>query len=160
MKIFPLFLMLLIPVSGCGQTELTVVASNANVREEPSTQSKVIDRVQKDTKLLTSSSRGDWYFIVYGQTRGWIHRTMVQVSNKMSSGVKREEFGSTPSAVQEGTATVITQQVNLRGTPHSQGEVVARLHRAERLTVYAVRGSWYLVQSDKYAGWIHGNTLN
>lgn len=60
---------------------------------------------------------------------------------------------------QEGTATVITQQVNLRGTPSSQGEVITRLHRAELLTVYAVEGSWYLVQSDKYAGWVHGNYI-
>ena len=54
---------------------------------------------------------------------------------------------------------VTSVKANLRGTPSASGVVVTTLDRDERFRVYEVESPWYLVQSPKYVGWIHGNNI-
>lgn len=57
------------------------------------------------------------------------------------------------------TATVISENANLRGTPNQSGKVVSTLSIGSTVEVIKQNGSWFLVQSDEYAGWMHGNTI-
>lgn len=57
------------------------------------------------------------------------------------------------------SATVISQNANLRGTPSSNGKVVEKLSQGTVVDVIQQRGAWFLVQSTDYAGWMHGNAL-
>lgn len=62
-------------------------------------------------------------------------------------------------AQNNSAAYVISEQANLRGTPSTQGAVVARLAANQSLEIVKKRGPWYLVQSSDYVGWLHGNTI-
>lgn len=57
------------------------------------------------------------------------------------------------------TATVISENANLRGTPSQSGKVVDTLEQNSQVEVIKQRGVWFLVQSSDYVGWMHGNTL-
>lgn len=57
------------------------------------------------------------------------------------------------------TATVISQQANLRGTPSTAGKIVDKVRQNDVVEVIRQRGAWFLVQTDSFAGWLHGDTI-
>jgi hypothetical protein len=65
----------------------------------------------------------------------------------------------TLSAQQQRYVTVIVLKANLRGTPSTTGRVVAEVRKDETLKLLEERGSWYLVQTASYVGWLHGSTI-
>lgn len=56
-------------------------------------------------------------------------------------------------------ATVISENANLRGKPTVSGKVVEVLPFDSKVQVITQKGVWFLIQSDEYAGWVHGNTI-
>ncbi|MDR6227368.1 L,D-transpeptidase family protein [Desmospora profundinema] len=71
-------------VTGSGQqppsgSQLTVTSSMANIREQPSTQARILQRVPQGTVLNRTGSTGDWHQIKLksGQT-AYIHKSVVQ----------------------------------------------------------------------------------
>lgn len=64
-----------------------------------------------------------------------------------------------PQSLFSQSATVISENANLRGTPAASGKVVDTLPRATSVQVIKQAGSWFLVQAAEYVGWIHGNTI-
>lgn len=62
-------------------------------------------------------------------------------------------------SAQTKTVTIISEQANLRGTPSPRGEVVAQVIQNEVFELITSRGAWFLVQTDRFAGWVHGNTI-
>jgi hypothetical protein len=57
------------------------------------------------------------------------------------------------------TASVKAENANLRGTPGMNGKIVNILARDTSLEVIKQKGTWYLVQSTDYVGWIHVDTI-
>ncbi len=57
------------------------------------------------------------------------------------------------------SAVVISENANLRGTPTERGKVVETLPEQTSLEIIKQKGVWFLVQSEEYVGWIHGNTI-
>ena len=57
---------------------LIVKLPKANIRQYPDTKSKVLETVDKKTKLTASAFDGNWYFVTFGTTRGWIHKSTVK----------------------------------------------------------------------------------
>ena len=62
-------------------------------------------------------------------------------------------------SIKSQTATVIVENANLRGTPRESGKVVETLPNGAKGTVLQQKGAWFLLQTDDYVGWIHGNTI-
>jgi hypothetical protein len=62
-------------------------------------------------------------------------------------------------SVHSQTATVISENANLRGTPSEKGKVVETLRRDTQVAVIKQKDAWFLVQSTEYVGWLHGNTI-
>lgn len=60
---------------------------------------------------------------------------------------------------QDRFVTVIVLKANLRGTPSTTGGVVTEVRRDETFKLLEERGSWYLVQTPSYVGWLHGSTI-
>lgn len=50
-------------------------------------------------------------------------------------------------------------RANLRGTPSSDGKVVDVLDKYEKLSLIKQEGTWFLVQSANYVGWLHGSVF-
>lgn len=66
---------------------------------------------------------------------------------------------SSVAVSQEDVVTVISIKANLRGTPDTRGAIVTTVNRGEVFELLATKGAWYLVQTPKYAGWLHGNSI-
>ena len=57
------------------------------------------------------------------------------------------------------TATVIAENANLRGTPSGSGKVVDTLAEGTVMQILKQKGVWFLVQTEDYVGWLHGDTI-
>lgn len=68
-------------------------------------------------------------------------------------------FTLTLSAQDSRYVTVIAEMANLRGTPSVSGIVVTQVREGDVFKLIERRGSWFLVETPKYTGWLHGNTL-
>jgi hypothetical protein len=56
--------------------------------------------------------------------------------------------------------SVTAIKANLRGTPSSDGIIVTTVSQGEKFELIINKGAWYLVQTPKYVGWIHGNAIS
>lgn len=65
-------------ISAFAQKSVIVATEQANVRETPSAQSKVVGKVKKGNVLSQSVTIGDWHYITFGNLRGWVHRSTVE----------------------------------------------------------------------------------
>ncbi len=63
------------------------------------------------------------------------------------------------SALAQDSVTVISIKANLRGTPATNGIVVTTVDQGETFELIKDKSPWYLVQTPKYVGWIHGNSI-
>lgn len=54
---------------------------------------------------------------------------------------------------------VTAPKANLRGTPSGSGKIVSVVNYGERFELLKERAPWYLIQTDDYVGWIHGNGI-
>ena len=63
------------------------------------------------------------------------------------------------SALAQDTITVISIKANLRGTPTTNGIIVTTVDRDETFELIKEKSPWYLIQTPKYVGWIHGNSI-
>lgn len=57
------------------------------------------------------------------------------------------------------TATVISENTNLRGTPTSKGKIIHILPKDSKVEVIKQKGAWFLIQHSDFVGWVHGNTI-
>lgn len=62
-------------------------------------------------------------------------------------------------AQDEETVTVIAIKANLRGTPDAKGVIVTTANQNEIFELIKQSGEWFLVQTPKYVGWVHGSTI-
>jgi len=63
------------------------------------------------------------------------------------------------SVFAQESATVISIKANLRGTPSINGIVVTTADQGETFELVKDKSPWYLVQTPKYVGWIHGSAI-
>lgn len=62
------------------------------------------------------------------------------------------------SVMAQDIGTVVTRGP-LRGTAEASGIVTAFLESGDKFEVIRQQGPWYLLQTNKYVGWMHGNFI-
>jgi len=80
-----ILLILILTFSFYGQTA-TVITTQSNIRETPSTNSKILAKIRVNVKLkLLSNEHVDgWYFVLYGKIRGWVHGNNIEINSQNS----------------------------------------------------------------------------
>lgn len=56
-------------------------------------------------------------------------------------------------------ATVTRTNATLHGTPVSTGKIMAKLDAGTRVEILIAQGTWHLVQSSEYVGWISNGAI-
>ena len=57
------------------------------------------------------------------------------------------------------SVTVIAIKANVRGIPDSKGIVITTINQGESHELIKQKGPWFLIQTPKYVGWVHGSAL-
>ena len=121
-------------------------SGNVNVRESPSTQSRVITSARNNEIIRVIHKQGNWYKvnIEAGDIGylGYLHNSMLKKVTEFSIYSK------------EG-------YTNVRSKPSSSSKVIARLENGEEVFAINKTGDWYYVtlwDSDVY-GYVHQSQL-
>ncbi len=72
-----------------------------------------------------------------------------------------ETSNSTNAAKQKSSksATVVSENANLRKTADSDGEVIQTVPEDAEIEVIRQKGAWFYVSAGGQTGWLHGNTI-
>jgi hypothetical protein len=67
-------------------SNVTVIGKRANIRQAPTTRSKIISVAKKDQEFWLLNKKKNWYQIWLSdpKKKGWIHRTLVKEKQKKS----------------------------------------------------------------------------
>lgn len=100
---------------------------------------------------------------------GLINSSNQETSQTTDANIRPLSMASVPSvnsnsnsdepAKIERSATVITENANLRRTPSSTGEVIQTLPQDASIEVVRQQGAWFYVKAREQGGWMHGNTI-
>lgn len=113
--------------------QLTVTANTLNVREYPTTDSKILTKFSKGKQVMTNTQSGDWYKTDFG----WVHKNYV-TEEIWSMNSTYDELVDTPAGDEDMTRTVnVSKGLNLlvRYTRALGGSVKDRLPAGTKVTV-------------------------
>lgn len=132
-----------IPVSAEAKKTGVVTESGVNFRKSPDLSSKVLDQLEKGTKVSVTDSEGDWFKVIYNDASGWINDGYLVVRDeKIAAGV------------------VSGSVVNVRSKPDISSEVMTKLEKGAKVDIYDHTGDWYKVAiGEERFGWMNKEFL-
>lgn len=139
----PVMLALMLLLTGMANAEATrtgtVKGDSVNLRAMPDTSAKVLAQFSDGTIVSVIAEEGNWYKVTGNDTTGWIFSQFLTVRD---------------TAIASGTVT--GNDVNVRSKPDTSSEVLQRLDKGAKVSIFERTAEWYRIQigEDRY-GWIN-----
>lgn len=120
-----------------------------NLREEPSTEARVLAQIDRGIRVTRLSDDGQWSRIRHEGQTGYVQSKFLSDSPVGGSGGALQEgetnlrYVNTPSG-----------PLNLRKTPATDGEVAASIPRGETVTLLERGDTWCYVAYGQQQGWV------
>ncbi len=130
--------LLITPFSSLSADSVSVLKDGVNIRTAPGTDNPVYMEVFKDYPLKVLKRQGDWLKVSdFENDQGWIYASLVSSQKK----------------------TVIISaknRANMRTSPSTSGQIVARIDRGVVLILLERQGEWVKVRHEGGSeGWIY-----
>lgn len=121
--------------------KMITTASNLNLREEPSLQSSIIDKLKDGSIVHKVKTIGDWSSIQFNEKNGWVYNQYL----KALQG--------------EAKLTILHNGTNIRSGPSTSTDVVQRANNGDIFSIVKKHGDWYeiILENGNHAyiaGWI------
>ncbi len=129
------------PVEGLG----LVNASGLRLREEPSTDSKILATAPRGELVVVLSQDGDWYRVNYNLQEGYMHSDYLKVSSKENAEL--------------GYGKVTGSSVNLRTGPSTSYRSLGTVKKGEKCYIIGLNEGWYKVISGNNVCYIRSDYL-
>ncbi|AGL01613.1 SH3 domain-containing protein [Desulfoscipio gibsoniae] len=157
--------------------QATITATAVNVRSGPGTSNSTIAKVNQGEKYTVTEVNGQWLKIsLPGGKAGWIAAWLAGVSEVAAAQPNAPSQGSSSGSGGTGNTgngdnsdntgindtgnvqvVINDNDVNLRGGPGTQHNIVAQVSRGARLGVLERTGDWYKVSLEGgVIGWVAG----
>lgn len=140
-----LFLVLVLSVSAAAydiQGGTVITESAVNLREGPSTEDTVMDKLYTGTRVAVLDQADSWYKVAFGGNVGYLHCDYVETQPIMN--------------IQPGGAKISTPVLNLREKPNTDCEVVQRLTQGTVTKIIGINSGWFKVETDGgKTGYLH-----
>lgn len=134
--------------SNCDDEDIaiSIASSYVNIREDATTDSKILGKLYKDNAAHILKTKGDWLYIESGNVTGYVKAEYVK------SGLTEDEL------VQYGalTATVNTDGLNVRDKASTDSKRVDVVYRGEEYPVLKQKDDWVKVniEDDNVKGFV------
>ncbi len=142
MKRYSLFLSFLIVImAGTAMAErLTIVASVANIRSGPATNSDILWKVEKYYPIFVIKKSGAWYqFRDFEKDTGWVHKSLV---GKLKAVITKKDL------------------CNVRSKPSTKEKILFTVEKGIPFKVLKSKGHWLNIEhADGDRGWIHDSLV-
>ena len=140
--VLPVMLVFMFLLTGMANAEATrtgtVKGDSVNLRAMPEYSAKVLNQLSDGTKVSVIAEEGDWYKVSSNDAVGWIFSQFLTVSD-----------------VAIASGTVKANDVNVRSKPDYSSEVLQKLDKGAKVSIFERTAEWYRIQigEDRY-GWI------
>ena len=123
----------------------SVTAGTLNVREKPTTESGIIEKLSKGEQVLVLSQENNWANIRVDNVEGYVSLDYITLAGTAD--------------VPLGTGVITGSTVNLRSAASTDSSVVAQLGQGKQVDVLGIKDKWYSVSVDGQKGYIHPDYL-
>ena len=127
-------------------TKGLITATVLNVREGPSSETRVLGQFKNQDEVILLSKSGDWYEVIFEGETSYIHGNYVDV---IQSDDSKDIIEDTPEVT---LAYVTATLLNVREEPTTSSDVVGQLKKSEEVGVIKIESGWARIEyGDKEA---------
>ena len=101
------------------------------LRQQPSTDSKILDVSPKNEVVVVIDKVGDWYHVIYNLQEGYMHKNYVSVQTTQNAELGYGEINGT--------------QVNMRTGPGTNYSAVTQGNTGDKVYILGISGGWFKV---------------
>ncbi|MCD8509539.1 MAG: SH3 domain-containing protein [Bacillus sp. (in: Bacteria)] len=128
-----------------------VTATRLNVRDQASTNGRIIGSLDRGVKVELHEKSGQWFRIRHNNSWGFIHSDFVRVTGGGSGS------GSNTGADILGSGEVTASRLNVRDQGSTSGRIIGSLDRGTKVDLHEKVGQWYKIRISNSWGYIHSD---
>ncbi len=136
----------------CAKTG-TVTTQGLNFREEASTSSNSMMKIDKDTTVNIIGEEKEWYKITYKDKTGYVSKQYINLNNDDNTGTTTTDTNVTEEIKTVSSATIYS-------LPLLNSTKIQNVNNGEKVILISVVGKWAYIQTDSISGWIIASKLN
>jgi len=135
------------PLSFSDAMPAFINGENVNLRSENNTTSAIIMTMKKNASIDVLEPAGEWYKVIIDGQTGYVLGKYVS-------------FANVPVAAPASEPGVINDHgVNLRAENSTSSDVLTKMSKGTRLTVFDKSGDWYSVKVGDWVGYVLGEFI-
>ncbi|USK97474.1 SH3 domain-containing protein [Bacillus tropicus] len=130
----------------------TVNATNLNIREQPTTQGKVIGTVKKGTNVQVLSKEKEWAKISHDGKEGYVTLQFLGFSNGNPNVEQKQQLTINNGQKEEGIVTAT--RLNVRNSPALGSSMIGYVQKNEKVTVLGKANGWAKISYQGKEGYV------
>ncbi|PFZ67278.1 mannosyl-glycoprotein endo-beta-N-acetylglucosamidase [Bacillus wiedmannii] len=130
----------------------TVNATNLNIREQPTTQGKVIGTVKKGTNVQVLSKEKEWAKISHDGKEGYVTLQFLGFSNGNPNVEQKQQLTINNGQKEEGIVTAT--RLNVRNSPALGSSMIGYVQKNEKVTVLGKANGWAKIEYKGKEGYV------
>ena len=146
-----------VPDTSVASGSATVTAFRLNVREQPTTSSNVITKINRGETypIVGCNTDRSWWQININGSHGWVFGTFVNTTNATCVPSITGQSGSQPLPE---TGYIVSAQttVNIRSQPTTGSAILGTLRSGQSASVVGrnANGTWWQIRRNNITGWV------
>ncbi len=120
-----------------------VTANQLRVRSGPSTSYKVVSTLSQGATVTIVKTESNWHQIKTSSVTGWVAAEFIE-------NIKSD----TGSSSSQQTGKVTANNLNVRSTASTSGNILGKLQKGSTVSILSVEGNWIKIQYNGQAAWI------
>ncbi|MED1568334.1 SH3 domain-containing protein, partial [Bacillus paramycoides] len=129
----------------------TVNATNLNIREQPTTQGKVVGTVKQGTTVQVLSQEKEWAKISHDGKEGYVSLQFLKLSGK-TPGAEQQQPTINNGQKEEGIVTAT--RLNVRNSPVLGSSMIGYVQKNEKVTVLGKANGWAKIEYKGKEGYV------
>ncbi|WP_257156082.1 SH3 domain-containing protein, partial [Bacillus cereus] len=130
----------------------TVNATNLNIREQPTTQGKVIGTVKKGTNVQVLSKEKEWAKISHDGKEGYVTLQFLGFLNGNPNVEQKQQLTINNGQKEEGIVTAT--RLNVRNSPALGSSMIGYVQKNEKVTVLGKANGWAKIEYKGKEGYV------
>ncbi|KFM99743.1 mannosyl-glycoendo-beta-N-acetylglucosaminidase family protein [Bacillus clarus] len=131
----------------------TVNATNLNIREQPTTQGKVVGTVKQGTTVKVLGQEKEWAKISHDGKEGYVSLQFLKLSGK-NPGAEQKQQQPTINNGQKEEGTVTATRLNVRNSPVLGSSMIGYVQKNEKVTVLGKANGWAKIEYKGKEGYV------
>lgn len=129
----------------------TVLASGQKIYITPLINSLILKTVENESEIEIVSEINSWSYIKLGTVTGWVRTENIE-TKEVEQNTSNPENNNNSSTQKIGY--ISWDSVNFRETPNTSGEIITKLTRNTKVTVFEQSDGWAEIEYDGNRGYV------